>query len=121
MKVSDEGERWGQGTERQWLPSGLVIPCWMGGELWYVKVRRDEPEARERYVCIRGSRKRGVLYGVDSLGEVWDVIICERDLNVLTLRQELAGVCGVVSCGDAGNVPGAEALGTWWGSRGGGW
>ncbi len=118
--VYDDGERWGQGSGRQWLPSGLVIPCWMGGELWYVKVRRDDPEARERYVCARGSRKRGVMYGVDGLG-VGDVIICEGELNALTLRQELGGVCGAVSVGDAGNVPGAEALGLWWGSRGGGW
>jgi len=48
-------------AEQPWLPSGLVLPCRMGGELWYV----------------RGSRKRGVLYGADWLGDRRDVIICE--------------------------------------------
>ena len=108
--LHDKGDRWGYTSGRQWLPSGYVIPCEMGGELWYVKIRRPGADSGDKYICIRGSHKRGVVYGLDALGDVWDVVICEGELNALSLRQELAGVCGVVSVGDAGNVPGPEAL-----------
>ena len=83
-----------------------------------MKVRRDDWRARRRYICVHGSRKRGVLYGVDWLGEVSVVIMCEEELNALSLRQEVGGLCGVVSVGDAGNVPGAEALVPWGEERG---
>ena len=39
-----------------------------------------------------------------------DVILCEGELNALILRQCVAEVCAVVSVGDSGNRPGAEAL-----------
>jgi hypothetical protein len=48
------------------------------------------------------------------------VVICEGEFNALVLRQALHGLCGVVSVGDAGNLPGQaamEALGRaarWW-------
>ena len=48
------------------------------------------------------------------------MIRCQPELTPPTLIQELGDLCGVVSVGDAGNVPGAEALGylvgipRWW-------
>ena len=117
-QIRDAPERWGLAGGHVTLPVGWVIPCEMGGELWYVKVRR--PEGDPRYQCLRGSAKRGAIYGLDALGECWDAILAEGELNALTLRQELAGVVGVVSVGDAGNVPGTAALSAlarvprWW-------
>lgn len=100
-------------------PRGWVIPCEMGGELWYVKVRRpqadlDAEQARGRdpakYLCLPGSCKRGAIYGLDTARGATDVLLVEGELNALTVRQELAGVAAVVSMGDAGNRPGAAAL-----------
>jgi hypothetical protein len=91
----------------------------MGGELWYVKVRRpqadlDAARARGRdsakYLCLPGSCKRGAIYGLDTARGATDVLLVEGEVNALTVRQELAGVAAVVSMGDAGNRPGAAAL-----------
>ena len=69
---------------------------------------RDE----NRYMCIPGSVKRGAIYGLDDARGAVDVILAEGEINALILRQELAGVAAVVSMGDAGNRPGAQALDT---------
>lgn len=103
------------------IPRGWVIPCWMDGVLWYVKVRRPQADidadlARgkddSKYLCIAGSVKRGAIYGLDDARGAVDVILAEGEINALILRQELAGVAAVVSMGDAGNRPGAQALDT---------
>jgi len=120
---ADDPARWG--LDRAKYPRGIrpprgwVIPCEMGGELWYVKVRRpqadlDAEQARGRdpakYLCLPGSCKRGAIYGLDTARGATDVLLVEGELNALTVRQELAGVAAVVSMGDAGNRPGAAAL-----------
>ena len=99
---------WGQRGARLWLPKGWTIPCESGGVLWYVKVRR--PKGDPRYWAIKGSKKQGVVYGLDGAKGHVDVILAEGELNGLTLGQELAGVAAVVSVGDAGNAPGSATL-----------
>jgi len=123
-----DGSSWGLqpeagGKERRvWLPRGWVIPCEVSNHLRYVKVRRANELAGNaaKYIAISGSKKAGVIYGLDDARGSWDVVLCEGELNALVLRQELAGVAAVISVGDAGNLPGPEAiaiLGTvqrWW-------
>jgi len=108
--MKDAGPRWGFGdSERVWLPRGWVIPCYEGGALAYVKVRRAS--GKPKYVAVKGSHKRGVIYGLDDLPQdVGDVILVEGEYNALILRQALCGIAGVVSVGDAGNRPGPTAL-----------
>jgi len=109
---------------------GWVIPCETGGTLAYVKVRRPQedidaakawnaahpgaeyPKSEAKYLCISGSAKLGAIYGLDHVAGAFDLILCEGEINALTLRQELAGVAAVVSVGDAGNKPTAGALAT---------
>ncbi len=91
-----------------WLPVGWVIPCAIGGELQYIKVRR--PQGEPKYLALAGSKKAGAIYGLDLVGGAFDLVICEGEISALTMRQELAGVAAVVSCGDAGNKPTAAAL-----------
>ena len=110
--------------------SGWVIPCECGGVLRYVKVRRPQEDIdaaiawnkthprkedqhnAAKYVCVTGSAKLGAIYGLDQVAGAFDLILCEGEISALTLRQELAGVAAVVSCGDAGNKPTAGALAT---------
>jgi len=108
--MTDAGPRWGLGdSDRVWLPRGWVIPCYEGGALAYVKVRRVTGEPK--YVAVKGSRKRGVIFGLDDLPEdVGDVLLVEGEYNAMILRQALCGLAGVVSVGDAGNRPGPTAL-----------
>ncbi len=111
--------RWGLEGKDVWLPIGWVIPCEVGGVLRYVKVRQPEG-ADPKYLAVRGSRKAGAVYGLDACQGASDVILCEGEFNALILRQTLGPVCAVVSVGDAGNCPDAEALdvlgrvGRWW-------
>ncbi len=93
-----------------YIPLGWVIPCESGGVLQYVKVRR--PQGEPKYLALSGSKKAGAIYGLDLVGGAFDLVICEGELSALSLRQELAGVAAVVSCGDAGNKPTAAALAT---------
>jgi DNA primase len=102
------------------VAAGWVIPCEMGEALWYVKIRQPAG-VTPRYLAVRGSRKAGVVYGLDWIGCASDLIICEGEINALTLAQELGTVGpAVVSVGDSGNVPGLEALAAmatvrrWW-------
>ncbi len=121
--------RWGiSGMVAVWLPRGWVIPCEAGGILQYVKVRRRaEDLARceawnaahpqtsrkkpvQKYHALQGSQKRGAVYGLDSMPGHTDLVIVEGELNALILGQALLDVAAVVSVGDAGNVPGTQAL-----------
>lgn len=119
----DAPDRWGldPAKYRRGIrpPRGWVFPCEMGGQLWYVKVRRpsadlDAERSRgldpAKYLCVAGSSKRGAIYGLDDARGAVDVLLAEGELNALVLRQELAAVAAVVSVGDAGNRPGAAAL-----------
>jgi len=116
-EMHDAGSRWGL-DEDVWLPRGWVIPGTMGGQLHYLKVRR--PDAKPRYIAVRGSVKRGVLYGLDEMPRGDDLIVCEGEFNALVLAQCLGPVAGVASVGDCGNHPGPEAISTmlrfrrWW-------
>jgi len=105
--LRDDGAAWGL-SGKVWLPQGLVIPCEMGDSLWFVKVRREQSEPK--YVAVKGSHKRGVVYGLGAKSSAGDLILCEGELNALILRQCLAPVAQVVSVGDAGNRPGHQAL-----------
>ena len=96
-----------------WLPKGWTIPCESGGVMQYVKIRRPAEDLGEddpKYLAIKGSKKQGVVYGLDGAKGHVDVILAEGEFNALVLGQELAGVAAVVSVGDAGNLPGAESL-----------
>ncbi len=108
-----EAADWGKRGAKVWLPRGWTIPCEMGGVLWYVTIRRpaaDLGDGYAKYIAVGGSRKSGVVYGLDGAEGCWDIVIAEGEFNCLILRQELAGVAAVVSVGAAGNLPGSAAL-----------
>lgn len=132
--------RWGMDPREHkavWIPAGWVIPCELGDELQYVKVRRrpedlaeaeawnqshpdTKPHSLDKYINVTGSKKAGVIYGLERLQGLADLILCEGELNALILWQALGGYFDVVSVGDAGNGPAVEALGMmrragrWW-------
>lgn len=103
------------------IPRGWVIPCEVGGQLRYIKVRRPPEDiaadtARTgkdapKYLCVAGGPTAGVVYGLDDAQGATDVVLCEGEINALTLGQALEGVAGVVSVGSASSPPpGADAL-----------
>jgi hypothetical protein len=102
-----DAAKWGRSVR---IPAGWVIPCYAGGALQYVKVRRKD--GKPKYQAIGGGPTGGAVYGLDLLPATYaDLVLCEGEINALILRQCLAPVCAVLSVGAAGNLPGGPALG----------
>jgi len=109
------GDKWGQEKD-VWTPEGWVIPCDLGPDLAYIKVRRPDDDLQAdpksaKYIAVKGSKKAGVLYGLADLAGHTDAILCEGEFDALLLRQHLAGLAGVVATGSAGDAsPGRAAV-----------
>jgi DNA primase len=88
---------------RVWLPAGLVIPCFAGGRVIRLRVRRPEPGDGPRYVIIPGSASSPLTLGT---GTAW--VIVESEIDAFLLWQEAGDVCGVVSMGNAQTRPDEE-------------
>jgi DNA primase len=80
-----------------WLPSGIVIPWQIDGQLWRVNIRRLKGEPR--YIGPAGSANG--LYGVDGLftGTDRPVVLVEGEFDALSLQQEAGEAVAVVAAG----------------------
>lgn len=103
--VWSERAAWGleneDGNTRIWIPQGIVIPWYVGGELWKLQIRREgacEPE--KRYKTIPGSSN--ALYGVDSLRDNEPAMLVEGPFDALAVQQVAGDVLGVAACGTSG-------------------
>lgn len=106
--------RWGLDGERKlWLPRGIVIPCEVGGVLWYVKVRRpqvddvlgwlvgkpDSDAPTAKYVQVRGSKP--ALFGADGLAGHDVAVLTEGEFDAMLLSQDGGDLVGVATMGSA--------------------
>lgn len=90
-------DRWMHGLR---VPRGIVIPCLVNGEPWYLKVRRPVPPLTgPKYQMVRGGRP--ALYGLDYLTGKPVAVICEGELDALLLWQEAGDLADVVALGSA--------------------
>jgi DNA primase len=110
----DDPQHWGLSGARVYLPRGVVIPCGVGGSLWYVKVRRFERDghpriqAGEKYGGPRGGK--GALFGADHLRAAdYPLLLCEGERDALLAIQELSDLVDVATLGGAGR----RCLGHW--------
>lgn len=86
------------------VPRGVVIPCFVDGALWAVKVRRPVPPAPgPKYQQVKGGRT--ALYGLDHLAGRRAVIVCEGELDAVLLWQEAGDLADVVAVGSATGRP----------------
>jgi hypothetical protein len=98
-------ENWGlddeDGNTRIWIPQGIVIPWYVGGELWKLQIRRDvaKPD-QERYKTLPGSAN--ALYNVDSLRDNEPAMLVEGPFDALAVQQVAGDVIGVAACGTSG-------------------
>jgi DNA primase len=84
-------------AKRVWLPHGIVIPWYLDGALWQIKVRR--PSGEPRYVAVRGGHP--VLYGAGTLAGHDLVALPEGELDAILLEQECGDLVGVATLGGA--------------------
>lgn len=129
----DAREAWGLPAEldsktgkprRVHIPRGIIMPCDIGGAIWYLKVRRLPDDhitclscRHERtgpgecpncgadlpkYLCVTGS-KPAALYGAETLGKHAAAVLVEGELDALLLRQEAGDLVDVATLGAANN------------------
>jgi hypothetical protein len=113
--------RWGIESDRKvWMPTGIVIPCFAAGSLWYARVRRplsDDQHGNhdalsdylppvafgreQKYVHVKGSRPKSALFGVDSLPDHDIAVLTEGEFDALLLEQVAGDLVGVATLGSA--------------------
>lgn len=101
----DSREAWGLPPETKedgkpkkiWLPSGLVIPCFAGGQVVRLRLRRPHPGEGPRYAIIPGSSFLPMTWGLDK----GIILIVESELDGLLLLQEAGDLAGVIALGSA--------------------
>jgi hypothetical protein len=100
----EEPTRWGLPADHPnvYLLRGLVLPWYVGGEVWRVLFRRDgEAVAKtERYKPIAGGRN--ALYGIDTVQPNRPAMLVEGVLDALSLQQEAGDLLAVVAGGTTG-------------------
>jgi len=108
--VFDPPERWGLTGKRIYVPRCVVIPHWVGDELWALKVRRFVGDATAtadsggKYGGPRGGQI--TLYGAEKLQGDRPLFIAEAELDALLLWQAAGDLVDVVALAGA-DVAGA--------------
>lgn len=82
-----------------WLPHGIVIPCEVGGTIWYVKVRRAT--GKPKYAQVTGGHP--ALFGAETLAGHDIAVLCEGEFDVMLLHQHVGDLVGVATLGSEGN------------------
>jgi len=81
------------------VPCGILLPCEVGGVIWYLKVRRAKAEAGRKYPQVRGSRPG--LFGADTLAGHDVAVMVEGEFDAMLLEQEVDDLVGVCTLGSA--------------------
>jgi hypothetical protein len=101
--VHEPRESWGLPVEVDesgrpravWLPRGVVIPWWIGGELWRLNVRRAV--GRPKYIGPAGWSNG--LYGADGLRAGRPVVVVEGEVDALTVQAAAGDLAAAVALG----------------------
>lgn len=83
------------------VPCGIVIPCEVGGAVWYLNVRRATGEPK--YLKVKGSR--AALFGAETLPGHTVAVLCEGEFDTMLLHQQAGDLAGVATLGGATCVP----------------
>ena len=87
--------------KRVWLPRGVVIPWFVGRDLWRVNIRR--PAGDPKYIGPTGWGN--ALYNADALTSDKPAVLVEGELDALTIEQEAGDL--IIPCA-TGSVGGAR-------------
>lgn len=110
--VKDSPARWGisiSGEDQKiWLARGLVIPCEIEDDLWYLKIRVFNTEgkpvsANAKYgKYSQPSGGRGALFGADKFQGMPNLLMAESELDAILAWQEAGDLMDVATLGGAG-------------------
>jgi len=91
------------------VPPGILIPCEVGGRLWYLKSRipkeliKKEVDPWPKYKSVTGSKLKAIYNGDALRGD--KALFCEGEFDCLLANQELGQDIPAVTLGAAGNIP----------------
>ncbi len=90
-----------------WIPRGLVIPCFKGGLIYRIRIRRPAedltPEMNSKYYILPGS-------GMEAMGTNPDrkaFVVVESELDGILITRKAGSIAGVIALGSAQNKPGS--------------
>jgi len=78
-----------------WLPRGIVIPWFIGADLWRINSRR--PVGDPKYIGPAGFSN--ALYNVDAVQSTKPALLVEGEFDVLTVRQQVGDIITPVATG----------------------
>lgn len=115
--VFEPPERWGLTGKQVYLPRGVVIPQFVAGDLWAVKVRcfvGDAPATAPQDSKYSGPCGGQIaLYGIDRLrGGDRPLFLVEAELDALLLWQAAGDLIDVAALGSASRMLPARWLAT---------
>ena len=107
-----ERKGWGLPEERKpdgrakklWIPRGLVIPLVVDGDVWRVRIRRDEDRG-PRYYVLPGSGMRQMVIPGDRRAAV----VVESELDAVMIACQAGDLVTAVGLGSANIKPDAAA------------
>jgi len=82
------------------IPRGVVIPCVVGGVVWYLKIRTSN--GKSKYTGVKGNRSNAI-FNADEMLMAYDVLVVEGEFDAMTAWQELRDVMVPVTFGAAAN------------------
>ncbi len=83
--------------KRVYLPTGIVFPWWIDGEVWRVNVRRLNVPKKKRYMGPAGF-KNG-LFNADAVSTDKPVILVEGEFDAILIEQEAGDIITPVATG----------------------
>ena len=115
-----------------WIHKGIVIPCVVAGEVWYLKIslipgdlvkceggEHKAPARKPCPSCGKVNKYRGVkgnrpaaIFNADSLRYETSCLVCEGEFDTMLASQEIGDQITPVTFGSATNRP---DLATWGG------
>jgi hypothetical protein len=107
----DERASWGlppeqeRGRPRQvWVPSGIVIPWYVDGEVWRIFLRRlsarQVKQGAPKYIQLPGGTN--ALYNADALRPGQPAMLVEGAFDALAVQQEAGDLVSAVASGTTG-------------------
>lgn len=102
VNYADKSENWGSPNDDlrpMYFFKGLLIPGLAGGQVWYLKMRPENPRDGQKYKHVRGGRQ--ALYRAETLQAGKPAIFCEGELDALLLAQEVHDLARVVTLASA--------------------
>ena len=95
--------------KKLFVPRGILIPCVVAGEVWYLKLRLAALPGGQKYTQVEGSRPKAI-YNADALAGANMALFCEGEFDCMIATQEFGEVMPTVTLGSATNLP---DLATW--------